>query len=61
MSAQRKVNNLRVGARITHFDANIDRQVEGTVQSVLSAQFTYVTDDGKVRFCMYGDQWDFLK
>lgn len=30
---------------------------EGAVQTVLSVQFTYLDDDGQVRFCMFSNHW----
>ena len=37
----------RIGDRIEHDG------IEGVVNNLLSAQFTYTTDDGEHRFCLY--------
>lgn len=46
------------GDRIIHHDMMPEeRRYVGIVQSVLSAQFTYLTEDGQERFCLYSADW----
>jgi hypothetical protein len=37
-----------------------DTHLEGTVQSVLSVQFTFVTEDMLTYFCPYDGNWEYL-
>ena len=47
----------RVGQRIKHEEPEFDRVTEGYVVDLLSVQFTYETDKGLIKFCMYKDTW----
>jgi hypothetical protein len=45
-----------VGDRIEH-TCTLNGKFEGVVEQLLSMQFTYMTDDGHSRFCMYKEVW----
>ncbi len=47
-----------MGDRIRHSEPVFDRVHEGVVDQLLSAQFTYTTDDGHHRFCMFKPKYD---
>ena len=46
----------KVGDLIEH-TCSLNGKFEGVVEQLLSMQFTYMTDDGHSRFCMYKEVW----
>lgn len=49
-----------VGDKIEHTEPHFDRVTTGTVVQILSAQFSYKTENGTHRMCMFNEQWKFL-
>ena len=46
----------KLGDKIEH-TCTVNGKFEGVVQELLSMQFTYMTDDGQIRFCLYRENW----
>ena len=49
-----------VGDRIEH-TCTLNGRREGIVLQLLSQQFTYKTDEGHERFCMYREAWKLIE
>lgn len=46
-----------LGDKIEHSEPYFNRVNTGKVVNILSAQFSYVTDKGEHRMCMFNEQW----
>ena len=55
----RKQKRPEPGQYVKIFDRMIDEHRYGTVEELLSVQFTYLSDPGgMVRFASYKDEWE---
>lgn len=51
-----------VGDTIRHTEHAFNRETEGTVIRILSAQFVYLPKGGDInKFCMFTEDWTFIK
>ncbi len=54
----RKITKFpKVGQRIIHEEPHLDKITEGVVINLLSAQFTYKSDDDRINYCFYTGLW----
>ena len=50
-----------VGDRIIHEQIELDMVSTGVVTCILSAQFMYETDEGRVKYCLFKETWKKVK
>ena len=46
-----------IGRRVVVYDPVLEKELTGVVDSKLSIQFTYLMDNGGLRFAFYDYQW----
>ena len=56
-----RVKKPEVGDRIKHSIPYLDMVREGVVDVLLSAQFVYVTDEGRREMALYTEIWEQVK
>jgi hypothetical protein len=49
------------GTIIIHNEPDFNRTNTGKVTQVLSMQFTYETETGQTRFCLFKEDWKIVK
>lgn len=57
----RLMKRPKVGDRIIHEQIELDMVSTGVVTCILSAQFTYETDEGEIRYCLFKEFWEVEK
>ena len=55
-----RVRRPEIGDRIKHVEPRWDRETEGVVDNLLSAQFVYILDNGQRHFCLYKEEWAYV-
>ena len=55
------VKKPEVGDRIKHSTPHLNLEREGVVDLLLSAQFVYVTDEGRREMALYTEIWEKVK